>query len=76
MLPKYRRVIVWVDSRGTLTATTAAEAGIRLHYHRGQDLKQRGFRPLFHFRAPLRRLRMGWGPLYRAFAKRAVEFGL
>lgn len=72
MLPKVCRVIVWVDGSGR----TSACAGYELPT-KGQQLRQKGFTPLYHFRAPLRRLRTGWFRLYHeslAFAVR--HYGL
>ncbi len=71
MLPKYCRIIVFISGHGYLTAYTAAQARLQ-----AVNIRQRGFRPLFHFRAPLRRHCCGWARFYHDYAKRACEFGL
>jgi hypothetical protein len=72
MLPKTVRVIVFADSRGTLTACASYQLSTL-----GQQITSKGFRPLFHFRAPLRRLGHGWGACYQESARWAIRaYGL
>jgi hypothetical protein len=68
MLPKTCRVIVWIDRSGYLSACASYELKTK-----GQNLRSRGFQPLIHFRAPLRRLQCGWWPLYQYALGRIVR---
>lgn len=63
MLPKTIRIIIWVSLNGTLSPCATYELATK-----GQILRERGYRPLMQFKAPLRRLKTGWFLLYQEAA--------